>query len=166
MLIREIQPEDAACFTNLVQQVEAESEFMLMEAGERKTSFEKQRQQLERLSQQENSTIFVAEDDDGQLVGYLIVIGGNVKRKKHSAYLVIGILQNYRGQGIGTALFQTLDKWGKAHHLSRLELSVVTQNVAGIALYKKRGFDIEGTKRQSLVIDGTFYDEYYMAKLL
>ncbi|MDQ6601040.1 GNAT family N-acetyltransferase [Bacillus salipaludis] len=38
----------------------------------------------------------------------MIAIGGSVKRTKHSAYLVIGILEEYRGQGIGTALFQVL----------------------------------------------------------
>jgi len=45
-------------------------------------------------------------------------------------------------------------------------LTVVTQNKAGLSLYKKMGFEIEGTKRDSLFIDGKYVDEYYMSKLL
>ena len=50
---------------------------------------------------------------------------------------------------------------------SVLYLSVAwAENEAGVALYRKSGFEIDGTKRNSLMIDGTFYDEYYMSKLL
>jgi RimJ/RimL family protein N-acetyltransferase len=42
----------------------------------------------------------------------------------------------------------------------------MTHNIAGIALYKKMGFEIEGTKRDSLLINGEYVDEYYMSKLL
>jgi RimJ/RimL family protein N-acetyltransferase len=166
MLIREIKHEDAENFINLIKQVETEANFMLMEAGERKTTPEQQRKQLERIEQQSNSTIFIAKQEEGKLVGYLIAIGGSVKRTKHSAYLVIGILEEYRGQGIGTALFQCLEDWAINHNISRLELTVVTQNDSGVALYKKSGFEIEGTKRNSLMIDGTPFNEYYMSKLL
>lgn len=100
------------------------------------------------------------------MVGYLIAIGGRVKRTKHSAYLVIGILEEYRGRGIGTSLFQRLEEWAINSNISRLELTVVTQNEAGIALYKKSGFEIEGIKRKSLMIDDEFYNEYFMSKLL
>jgi RimJ/RimL family protein N-acetyltransferase len=121
---------------------------------------------LEYIKQQSNSTIFVAEQEKGKLVGYLIAIGGSVKRTKHSAYLVIGILEEYRGRGIGTKLFQRLEEWAINAKISRLELTVVTQNEAGITLYKKSGFEIEGIKRKSLMINDEFYNEYFMSKLL
>jgi RimJ/RimL family protein N-acetyltransferase len=165
MIIREIKIEDAENLISLIKQVEAESKFMLMEAGERTTSPEQQRKHIERIGRQTNSTILVAEKE-GKLVGYLYVIGGSAEKTKHSAYIVIGILETYRGLGIGTNLFQHLEEWALNHHISRLELTVVTQNEAGVALYKKSGFEIEGTKRNSLLIDGKYVDEYYMAKLI
>jgi RimJ/RimL family protein N-acetyltransferase len=165
MKIREIKIEDAENLINLIKEVETKSDFMLMEAGERKTTPEQQRKQLERMEEQSNSTIFVAEEGE-KLIGYLIAIGGSVKRTIHSAYLVIGILEEYRGKGIGTDLFRNVTKWAINHNISRLELTAVTQNEAGIALYKKSGFEIEGTKRNSLVIDGIPFNEYYMAKLM
>ncbi|MDQ0973815.1 RimJ/RimL family protein N-acetyltransferase [Neobacillus niacini] len=166
MLIREIQPVDAENFLCLIKQVESEAKFMLMEAGERKTTPEQQHKKLEHIKQQSNSTIFVAEQEKGKLVGYLIAIGGSVNRTKHSAYLVIGILEEYRGLGIGTRLFQRLEEWAINSNISRLELTVITQNEAGITLYKKSGFEIEGIKRKSLMIDDEFYNEYFMSKLL
>lgn len=166
MLIREVRPEDAENFICLIKQVEAEAKFMLMEAGERKTTHEQQRKQLELIKQQSNSTIFVAEQENGKLIGYLIAIGGSVKRTKHSAYLVIGILEDFRGRGIGTSLFQRVEEWAIDSRILRLELTVVTQNEAGLALYKKSGFEVEGTKRKSLMVDDEFYNEYLMSKLL
>ncbi|MFD0770009.1 hypothetical protein ACFQZ1_14560 [Bacillus sp. CGMCC 1.60114] len=45
-------------------------------------------------------------------------------------------------------------------------MTVMVHNEAGIALYKKSGFEIEGIKRHSLMIRGEFVNEYYMAKLI
>ena len=164
MLIREIKIEDAESLINLIKEVEAESKYMRMEPGERNTTQDQQRIHLERLGKQHNSTIFVAEQE-GKLIGYLIAVGGSVKRTKHSAYIVIGISGQYRGQGVGTALFRRVEEWAGNHHISRLELTVVTTNEAGVALYKKSGFEIEGIKKNSLMIDGAYYDEYFMAKV-
>ncbi len=138
---------------------------MLLEPGERKTTLEEQRTQIEILLRQENQTIFVAEQDK-HLIGYLAASGGTFKRNRHSAYLVIGILQAFTGQGIGTQLFQSLEDWAKQQYIHRLELTVMTHNTVGIALYKKQGFAIEGTKRHSVLINGQYVDEFYMSKLL
>jgi hypothetical protein len=42
----------------------------------------------------------------------------------------------------------------------------MTHNEAGIALYRRRGFKIEGVKKHSLLVGGWYVDEYYMARLL
>lgn len=165
MLIREIKPDDAERLLKLIKLVERESQYMLFESGERNTGTEQQRKRIEVMIEEGNSTIFVAEEND-ELVGYLFAMGGNAKRNKHSVYLVIGILSEYRGLGLGTKLFKDLQEWATKHSIHRLELSVVNRNEAGLKLYEKMGFDIEGTKRDSLYIDGEFVDEYYMSKLL
>ncbi|SDM64522.1 GNAT family N-acetyltransferase [Bacillus sp. OK048] len=165
MLIREIKLADAERFVNLIKQVENESKFMLFESGERRITPEEQVKRIEVMRKSENSTILIAEEEN-QLIGYLIAIGGNAKRNQHSVYLVIGILIQYRGLGVGTKLFEQLEKWAKDQNVHRLELTVVTRNEAGLRLYKKMGFDIEGTKKHSLYIEGNFVDEYYMSKIL
>ncbi|WP_100371923.1 GNAT family N-acetyltransferase [Bacillus sp. FJAT-45037] len=165
MKIRQVIHKDAEKLEKLIKQVESESDFMLMNPGERKTTVEQFKKQMDHFDKQENAVIFGAELD-AQLIGYLMAIGGSVERTKHSAFIVVGILKEYRGKGIGTKLFERLDDWAREVGLVRLELTVVTKNEAGLSLYTKSGFEIEGLKRRSLSIDGLFYDEHYMSKLL
>ncbi|MEI4769003.1 GNAT family N-acetyltransferase [Psychrobacillus sp. FJAT-51614] len=164
MNIREITANDAEKFVDLIKQVEDSSPFMLMEPGERKITVDLQRLAIEQMEKESNSTIFITEQN-GELIGYLIVIGGKAKRTKHTAYLVTGILENHRGKGVGTKLFQQLDAWSSDRQIKRIELTVVTQNEAGLSLYQKMGFEIEGTKRSSLLINGELLDEYFMSKI-
>lgn len=165
MIIRTIRKSDAEQFLKLCRQLDAETQFMLLEPDERKTTLEEQQTQIDMLLRQEHQTIFVAERDN-QLVGYLAASGGTFKRSRHSAYLVIGIVQAFSGQGIGTQLFQRLEEWAQQQHIHRLELTVMAHNTRGIALYKKQGFSIEGTRKHALLINGHYIDEYYMSKLL
>lgn len=166
MLIRKIEIKDAEEFITLVKKVESESNYMLLESGERQTTPEQQRRQLEIIERQSNSVIFVTENEKGNLIGYLIAMGGSARKTRHSIYLVIGILEEYRGVGIGTRLFQELENWAVHSNIVRLELTVVTQNEAGVKLYKKSGFEVEGLKRKSLKIGKDYYDEYFMEKIL
>ncbi len=164
IIIRQATVEDAKHLLNLIAHVESTSDFMLMEPGERNNSIEKQTKMIEHFNNQSNSTLLVA-DNEG-LCGYLIAIGNTSLRNKHSAYLVIGVHQDVRGQGVGTLLFEAVEQWAKTVGITRLELTVVTENEAGVKLYQKSGFEIEGTKRRSLKINNKFYDEYYMSKLV
>jgi len=165
MIIRSIQPADAEQFLDLCEKLDEETQFMMLEPGERMTTEEEQRDQLERLLARENQMIFVAEHD-GQLLGYLGAYGGEFHRNRHSAYIVIGILQAFTGQGIGSQLFTVLEQWACQHAIHRLELTVMAHNEAGIALYRRRGFEIEGIKKHSLLLGGRYVDEYYMARLI
>jgi len=71
-----------------------------------------------------------------------------------------------QGQGVGSALMVALldwaDNWAR---LLRLELTVFTDNPAAIALYKKFGFQIEGTHRAYALRNGAFADVLAMARL-
>lgn len=164
-MIRKADISDAKALADLIKHVEKTSEFLLYEPGERQLTAEDQQNMIQSFKSKRNSAIFVAEKET-RLVGYLLVIGGSAKRTRHSAYLVIGIHPEYRGQRIGTELFAHLDKWTSKQSIHRLELTVVCENKSGLSLYQKYGFEIEGTKRDSLLINGTFYDEFYMAKLI
>jgi RimJ/RimL family protein N-acetyltransferase len=163
--IRSIRPEEAEAFLQLRLQLDQETQFMLFELGERKTTVEQQHKSIELLLRQDSGNIFVAEHA-GQLVGFLEATGSHLRRIRHSLYIVIGILQAFTGQGIGTRLFQEMENWARQRRLHRLELTVMAHNQAGIALYKKCGFEIEGRRRDAFFVGGRYVDELYMAKLL
>ncbi|WP_410982297.1 GNAT family N-acetyltransferase [Bacillus cereus] len=164
-MIREIQVEDAAAFLLLGKQLDEETSFMLLEPGERNMTVEQQESMIKRFIENNNSTIFVAVECE-QLVGFILANGGNVQRNKHAAAIVIGILQEYSGKGIGTDLFKEVEIWAKLHDVWRLELTVMAHNTRAQVLYKKVGFEQEGVKKASLIVGGENIDEYYMAKLL
>lgn len=164
-MIREIKIEDAAPFLQLSKQLDEETKFMLYEPGERKFTAEQQEQMIHRFIENEYATIFVAVEEES-IVGFILVNGNNIQRKRHVAGIVIGILQEYSGRGIGTKLFKEVEKWARLHDVWRLELTVMAHNTRAQALYKKAGFEKEGVKRAALIIDGENIDEYEMAKLL
>lgn len=94
-------------------------------------------------------------------MGYLSAEKGSLNRIAHSAYIVVGILSEYRGKGIGTEFFRRLDIWAEEMKVSRLELTVICENSVAKHLYEKNGFEIE---RKSVLVDGKYLDEFYMAK--
>ena len=165
MQIRQITEEDATAFLKLNHQLDSETQMMLMEPDERTTTVEQIQRRIEYTMRQDNEVVFVAEED-GNLVGYASVIGGQLRRTAHKASIVIGILQSHVGRGLGSNMFETLIDWATSSPLHRLELTVMTHNASAIALYQKYGFQIEGTKRHSLKVDGTYVDEYVMARVL
>ena len=93
---------------------------------------------------------------DGKVVGWCDILPIDRPTMAHGGVLGVGVLQEYRGRGIGTALIQaTIDKAG-AIGLSRIELTVREQNARAIALYERLGFVREGIKRNAVRVDGTY----------
>ncbi|RDU37478.1 GNAT family N-acetyltransferase [Neobacillus piezotolerans] len=165
MEIRRAAAGDGARLAALIKHVEATSEFMMYGPGERVLTAVQQEGMIARLAEESNTALFVAEKD-GELIGYLFAIGGGAPRKRHCAYIVAGIAEAHRGSGTGTRLFGELLAWASQAGIHRLELTVMAHNEAAIGLYKKMGFQIEGTKHHSLFINSSYIDEYYMYKLI
>ena len=163
VLVRNIREDDAKKFLSMLIQLDNETKLMLYEPGERKRDISKIRSMIK--DAHPSSFIYVVEDD-GKLVGFLSAKRGHVNRIKHRAYIVIGIMKSYTGKGIGRRLFNELDNWATDNGVIRLELTVMKHNERAISLYKKMGYKVEGVKEKSVVIDGDYVDEYYMAKII
>ena len=163
--IRRVKIEDAEAFLKLNIDLDHESRFMMVEPGEREQSVDKQVNRITTSLEKRNNNIFVAEDGD-VLAGYIEAEGGGYRRNSHKIHIVIGILSEYSGKGIGTKLFEHLERWAKDEGFHRFELTVMKHNERAISLYKKMGFLIEGEIRDSLLIEGEFIDEFLMSKIL
>lgn len=164
MIVRSAASGDAEQLTRLIADAES-SGYMMFDPGERKIPAEGLRKRIAAMENEASSAILVAERDE-ELAGYLFIIGNEPERTRHGVYLAIGIRETSRGQGVGTKLFEGLEIWAKERHIRRLELTVMMNNRAGVALYRKMGFITEGIKKNSLKVDGKYIDEYYMAKLI
>jgi RimJ/RimL family protein N-acetyltransferase len=164
IIIRPIQPGDAEAFLDLRLTLDAETKFMLLEPGERRQSIESVHATLEAMLASDSGAIIVAEQN-GRLIGYISAEQGAYRRNRHCAYIVTGIRQAFVGKGIGQRLFFALDAWACEAGVTRLELTVMTHNTRALHLYEKVGFEIEGTRRKALMVDGQPVDEYYMGRI-
>lgn len=91
---------------------------------------------------------------------------GPALRRRHVLMLGLSVLPAAQGQGVGSALMAAMcdyaDRWSGA---LRLELTVYCDNAAAIHLYRKFGFEVEGTHRGYALRDGRYVDAYAMARL-
>lgn len=103
---------------------------------------------------------------DGRVVGSISLHQAQHAAEKHAAGLGMGVHPDYWSQGIGSALMEAVldlaDNW---LNISRVELDVNVDNPAGVHLYKKFGFEIEGTRRFHTYGDGRWTHSYFMARL-
>ncbi len=87
-------------------------------------------------------------------------------RMRHVGSIGMAVRDDRQGQGVGTALMQAaLDLADNWLNLTRIELRVYVDNAAGVALYEKFGFEIEGTHRRLAFRNGEYVDAYSMARL-
>lgn len=164
MVIREIKDNDAEAFWQMQFELDKETKFMLYEPNERTKNTDLINSLIQKSINGED-LLLVAENDE-DIVGFLGAKRGALNRIKHSAYIVVGVRKYFQGMGIGTEFFKRLDLWARQKNITRLELTVVCENTRAKHLYEKNGFVIEGIKKNTMIVDGKYVDEYCMAKLI
>ena len=91
---------------------------------------------------------------------------GRSARRRHVGYIGMAVRDDWHGRGVGSALMAAIvdvaDNW---LGYRRLELTVYTDNAVAFALYRKFGFETEGTLREYAFRDGRYVDAYTMARL-
>lgn len=102
---------------------------------------------------------------DGRIVGCADVTQYQ-GRRRHAGGIGLCVHDDFHGRGIGSAMMAALielaDDW---LDLKRLELTVQTDNDPAIRLYRKFGFEVEGTLRANSFRGGIYVDAHVMARL-
>jgi len=103
---------------------------------------------------------------DKEVVGHLGLETFTRQRRRHVGEIGMAVRDDWQGKGIGSALMEAaLDLADNWLNLIRLELTVYTDNAAGIALYEKFGFAIEGIHHLFAFRNGEYVDAYAMARI-
>lgn len=85
----------------------------------------------------------------------------------HVANLGIGILSDYRHQGIGKLLLEATIAHAKDfNQIEKIELDVFERNVEAFDFYKNNGFEFEGKRINSRKLNGVYDNLILMGKMV
>lgn len=164
MEIRPIKEEDAKEFLEMLLKLDKQTELMTYEVGEHPPELDNILTAI-RICEKKDNLLLVALEE-AKIIGFLGAARGEFNRSRHSVSITIGILEDYRHQGIGSAMSEQMEQWARRAGIVRLELTVICHNTQAVRLYEKKGFFIEGIRKKSLFVNGKYIDEYYMGKIL
>ena len=165
--IRKATPDDAGqLITRLQHLLEEPGINFLLGPGEFNVTVEQERAWLQERLDSDNSVFLVA-DCGGRIIGNVGCDGGKRAAVRHVGTLGVSVDADWRGRGVGSAMMQAVVDWARGTGvLRRLQLDVFCRNEAAVALYRKFGFEVEGCRRQAILREGVYLDDYVMGLLL
>jgi len=103
---------------------------------------------------------------DEKVVGWADISPSENPRLAHRGFLGMGLIDGYRGQGLGSQLLEACIQHAKKIEIEKIELSVYSNNSAAIALYKKFGFQEMGFIKHYRKLNEQYFDCVQMEKFL
>lgn len=164
--LREILPEGAQQVATYLDEVQAETEFLIAEP----LATEAIPVLAERIAESYASSnqILLGAFVEGQLVGLAEVRAAQHPGIAHIGSCSLSVRQAYSGFGIGQALLNELLIWAQETQvIRRLELTVQERNKVAMHIYRKVGFVAEATMaRGARDQAGQFIDVQLMRMLI
>jgi L-phenylalanine/L-methionine N-acetyltransferase len=163
ILIRRPRPDDAAAMVATMGDLEVLSGLLQLPYPTEATW----RKRIEDMpTGHTTAELFLVAERGGVVVGNAGVMPMQPVRRRHAAHLGMAVAREAQGQGVGSALMAAMVDWAdRWAQLLRLELTVFTDNAPAIALYRKFGFEHEGTMRAFALRNGAYVDTFCMARL-
>ncbi|MBO0812225.1 MAG: GNAT family N-acetyltransferase [Microlunatus sp.] len=85
--------------------------------------------------------VFVAEDDDGSVVGFVSVGSRAHGTGETDAYVgELAVAERVQRRGVGSALMDAAESWSKEHGFRRLTLETGAANTVAREFYRSRGY--------------------------
>jgi ribosomal protein S18 acetylase RimI-like enzyme len=162
-LIRRALPADGAGTSHVLHVVAGER---IHSAIDRAWSAEEQRAYIASLSNRE--VMHVATDPNGRIVACqaLDLYSRALTSMDHVAQLGTFVLPEWRGRGVGRALFDQTRRFAVSAGYRKIVIQVRASNVSAQAFYRRVGFSDCGRLRAQVVIDGCEDDEILMEYFL
>ena len=160
--VRPADPADAQGLKKLGDAVASEPEgWLATQDGWRSVGDE--RRYLRAIRRYPHAAVFVAESEDGEIVGRLSLARDQHPSSRHVADLGLMVARSHRRRGIGRALLTAAVDWARANGVRKLELHVFPYNEAAIRLYEQFGFDREGYRKRHYRRGDEYVDAILMA---
>lgn len=157
--IRHVEPDDTEAIYRILHGPN-------VIAGTLRLPFTSRELVRERFTRPDPGAYLLAACHAEEVVGTLGLRVASNPRRRHAGELGMMVDDAWHGRGAGSALMRAAidlaDNWLNLH---RLEIYVYTDNEPALALYRKFGFEIEGTLKQYAYRDGAYVDAYAMARV-
>ncbi len=164
-IVRQATPDDALGLIDLLSRLAVETDYMVVTVPHPRTDISIVVDYLRASAQSATNATFVAAVET-TIVGMLVTTGDPHPAKLATIDVDLGVTLDWQRRGLGRRMLMSAEKWAISQGVHRLQLKVMTHNVAAIGLYQSFGFEIEGRLRDHLLIKDKFIDQYIMAKLL
>jgi putative acetyltransferase len=159
VVIRAIEPEDYQAIKAIYEQPGAYS-------GTLQMPFPSAQMWKDRTSKPPPGFHVLVACVDEVPVGHFGLMVKTNPRQRHTGHIGMAVHDDYAGRGIGYSLMQAgLDIADNWLNLSRVELTVYVDNHRAVNLYRRTGFEEEGTLRNYSFRDGSYVDAFTMARL-
>jgi ribosomal protein S18 acetylase RimI-like enzyme len=145
----------AHIFATLRRDIDRESDHLIAKKGERK---ENAIHVITKLLISQRRTVTLLAFYGKEAIGYVSLVFPRFTKLQGNAYLTIALREKCRGQGIGSMLMEQAEIYAKSKAIRRIELEVFGKNTNAIALYEKRGYEVEGVKKEAIK-DGDGFDD-------
>lgn len=166
VLLRNAKESDAQEIIEFYNIVGGETTYLSFVAGEYKVSVEQEKNTINYANESNNNTMIVGTIDD-KIIALGTITSNQKKKGKHVGILGIVIKEEYCNLGLGKIMMDELINWCKSNGVtSKISLVVRKDNIRGMELYKKCGFEVEGILRKEVCIDGYFFDLVAMGLII
>lgn len=160
--IRTARQADLSGLVGIIRQVANEGSYIEAETVADLIDYE---EILLRNNSAESRMFFVATVEE-QVVGWVHLDLPQTGKLRHTAKLTVGVLDEYRGGGIGTTLLEKGSTWARENDFEKLYNSVPATNEEARNFLETHGWHTEATREDHYKIDGEYVDEVMMARSL
>ncbi|RQG98164.1 GNAT family N-acetyltransferase [Natrarchaeobius oligotrophus] len=157
--IRPARQEDLTGIVGAIRQVATEKTYIEAESVADEIDHE---ETLLRHNELESRMFFVATVDD-EVVGWVHLYAPELEKLSHTAELTVGVLEEYRGHGIGSHLLARGLQWAGANEYEKVYQSVPSTNEEAIAFLEEHDWEIEAVREDHYKLEGRDVDEVMMA---
>ena len=160
--IRPARQEDLGGIVGAIRQVAEEGTYIEAESVADLLDHESA---LLRHNELESRVFFVATVGD-EVVGWVHLNAPELEKLSHTAQLTIGVVDGYRGHGIGSHLLERGLEWAAKNGYEKVYQSAPSTNETAIEFLEEHGWEIEAVREDHYKIADDYVDEVMMAVAL
>ncbi|MCR5067297.1 MAG: GNAT family N-acetyltransferase [Erysipelotrichaceae bacterium] len=165
IVYREAEIDDAGEMISFLNIVGGESDNLMHGPNGFKVPVEAVKRRIQAFHDADNSVILIALAKE-KIIARADLDGFPGERLHHNAKLSIAVRKDYWNMKIGTRLMTEIIERARKMNLHNIQLEVVANNKAAIALYRKMGFSDVGVYKNYWFANNVYSDAIVMQKCL